>query len=493
MIWNLESWEHPCYNVNNGRCVSLFKWKNSKYLIYEETTNNIVPILSLKRPHSRALYISIISAFFVNLTCINYIIYILISNNLDIQKTHNNQNILLMILYSYIGGLISKIIFGFLNDRLGPRISYIILIIIISIGTLITYFSKINYYYIFVLNGFSWGGLILSDLWVITMFDINIIGITTGLLGCIYNLSYLFAFQFSRLVLHYIDLSNHIYFILSPNLIILLLIYPIYYFSDDCPYGNLNKLKKQYENSISENNQNTRDNSIHNSVISNENEITSVSSIEISNYSFDNNLNIENILSDINYSNKKCLKSLKNIKILSLLLTYLYASGTELSTFPNVIFKSENININLIFIYFITNSFGTILGGYSSDKNYVFFKIIGKIKIILIFTFLSIIISMIFNNYVDISLNKNISFKYLTITLMLRSFMNNLLQGAIISYIVHIDSNNIGMIYGVISSGGTLGGIIGIILYFNNNVYYTTRIINIFGGCTFVLNTLVLL
>ena len=40
MIWNLESWEHPCYNVNNGRCVSLFKWRNSKHLIYEETTNN---------------------------------------------------------------------------------------------------------------------------------------------------------------------------------------------------------------------------------------------------------------------------------------------------------------------------------------------------------------------------------------------------------------------------------------------------------------------
>ena len=51
MIWNLESWQQPCYNINNGRCLSLFKWKNTKNIIYEETTNNISPFLSFKRPH----------------------------------------------------------------------------------------------------------------------------------------------------------------------------------------------------------------------------------------------------------------------------------------------------------------------------------------------------------------------------------------------------------------------------------------------------------
>ncbi len=40
---------------------AIFRWKNSRNLIYEEQTGNIIPILSLKRPHSRVLHISLIA------------------------------------------------------------------------------------------------------------------------------------------------------------------------------------------------------------------------------------------------------------------------------------------------------------------------------------------------------------------------------------------------------------------------------------------------
>ena len=68
MLWKLEDWQYPCYNINNGRCKALLKWNNAKNIIYEETTNNIIPILSLKRPHSRAFHLSLLLIILIFVT-----------------------------------------------------------------------------------------------------------------------------------------------------------------------------------------------------------------------------------------------------------------------------------------------------------------------------------------------------------------------------------------------------------------------------------------
>ena len=60
-MWLPTDWQYPCYNPNNGRMKAIFRWKNSRNLIYEEQTGNIIPILSFTRPHSRVLHISLIA------------------------------------------------------------------------------------------------------------------------------------------------------------------------------------------------------------------------------------------------------------------------------------------------------------------------------------------------------------------------------------------------------------------------------------------------
>ena len=109
----MENWQEPCYNINNGRCKSILRWKNTKNIIYEETTNNIIPILSIKRPHSRAFHLSIIinfSNFFIfyhpiSLNLIKYSInnklYDKRDNSLDIVKNDNDDYVVVMQYHRY--------------------------------------------------------------------------------------------------------------------------------------------------------------------------------------------------------------------------------------------------------------------------------------------------------------------------------------------------------------------------------------------------------
>ena len=486
MLWKLEDWQYPCYNINNGRCKALLKWNNSKNIIYEETTNNIIPILSLKRPHSRAFHLSIILIILIFITQFHLISFNYIKSSYynELKNDIIRTELRYTTIYLYIGSTISRAIFGYIADRIGIRISYCILIflsVLFGISNIIFDNPILK-----ILNGIISGGFVLSELWVITMFDTNILGVTTGILGGVGNFGIGIIYIINYTLISSIDEKLLIYYIYWPYILLLLTIYPIYYLSDDCPYGNYIELKKLYnENENIENIEN-----IDNTIYSNGN----------TNYSLDNNINIENIVIDISFSKSKCFNVFKNIKLLAICLTYLYSFGIELTIYSNlpILLKIEdsislNKKILLVFAFSAINLLGRSIGGYISDKNYELFKIIGKIKIILIFISSTTLCGTILNNFMQSLNSSDEKYSQLLLLIILWSFSNNLLQGTIIGVIPHMDSSNMGVVLGSIASFGSIGGILGNIIFMYYDDYTSLKIINIFGVTTFMINTFILL
>jgi len=486
MIWKLEDWQFPCYNVNNGRCKALLKWNNSKNIIYEETTNNIIPILSLKRPHSRAFHLSTILIIVIFITQFHLISFDFIKISYHKEKSNEiiKKNLRYSTIYLYIGATISRVIFGYISDRIGVRLSYCFIIIISIISGIINIIYENNI--LKMLNGFISAGFVLSEIWVITMFDTNILGITTGILGGIGNSGVGIIYSLNYFAIKNLDKIYLDYYIYWPYILLALFIFPIYYLSDDCPYGNYIELKRLYKERHDDIEQN-----IDNTIYSNND----------TNYSLDNNINIENIVADISFTTNNFLKTFKNAKIISLCLTYLYSFGLELTLYSNlpILLKIEdtiklNKRIYLVIIFSSINLIGRPLGGYICDKNYAIFKIIGKIKQLLIFTLINIAIGVIINSHMHEYYHNNENYYKITfILIILWSFTNNLIQGTIIGIIPHIDSSNIGVILGYIASFGTIGGILGNILFIYLSNYNAIRFINVFGLITIFLNMLILL
>lgn len=450
-MWKLEDWQYPCYNVDNGRCKSLLKWNKTYNLIYEEQTKNISPILTIKRPHSRSFYLSLFGLILsfcaiFNFNSIYFLHHTIDSNNLRIDN---------MILFS--SAMITRFFISLISDKYGIRITYSILLLIASIIGILK-ILLIEYTIISrVLTGFYGilgGSFVLSETWVIIMFDTSILGLVTGIIGGFGNFGSAIVF-----LINY-NLPN-IYYCNWIYILMIILSFIIYKFSDDCPYGNFSEIIQEYNNSV----HNNLDNTIY------------------SNYSNDNEINLENIVNDIECNiNKKCI----NIKIFALSLIYLYSFGLEMTLYSNLFIFTEYENesnkdkILIIFYFSILNIICRPLGGYISDIQYKHFKIIGKIKIMILFQIATLCFGSLYYNTMFIHY------------LILLSGSNNLLQGSIIGIIPHINSKNLGINLGIISGVGILGGIIGNILFY----YYNNKAllyINIYNTFTLILNIFCLL
>lgn len=441
-MWKLEDWQYPCYNVDNGRCKSLLKWNKTYYLIYEEQTKNISPILTIKRPHSRAFYLSLFGLILSFCGVFNfnsiYLLYYNISSD-DVRI----ENIIL-----FSSAMISRFVISFVSDKYGIRIIYSILLLVTALigilKILLIEYTTVSR----VLTGF-YGILgcsfVLSETWVVIMFDVSILGLVTGIIGGFGNFGSVIVF-----LVNY-NLPN-IYYCNWIYILMIILSCIIYKYSDDCPYGNFNELIKEYNNS-------------NNTILDN--------TVE-SDYSNDNDINLEIIVNDIECNlEKKCI-NVKNIKIFTLSLIYLYSFGLEMTLYSNIFILTEYAHkdkILVLFYFSILNIICRPLGGYISDIHYKYFKIIGKIKIMILFQIVSLIFCYL---YYD---------RMLICYLILLSGFNNLLQGSIIGIIPHINSKNLGINLGIISGFGILGGIIGNILfyYYNNKALLYINIYNIFS------------
>tara|TARA_B110000483_G_scaffold10021_1_gene11848 strand:+ start:2198 stop:3556 length:1359 start_codon:yes stop_codon:yes gene_type:complete len=452
-MWKLEDWQYPCYNVNNGRCKSLLKWNKTYNFIYEEQTKNISPILTIKRPHSRSFYLSLFGLILSFCAIFNFnSIYLLYYN-----ITSNDVRIDNIIIFS--SAMITRFFISLFSDKYGIRIIYSILLLATALigilKILLIKYTTISR----VLTGFYGilgGSFVLSETWVIIMFDVDNLGLITGIVGGLGNFGSAIVF-----LINY-NLPN-IYYCNWVYILMIILSFIIYKYSDDCPYGNFNEIIKEHNNNNNRNLDNTID----------------------SNYTNDNEINLEVIVNDIECNLERKCSSMKNMKIFTLSLIYLYSVGLEMTLYSNIIIlteyenKSNKDKILVIFYFSILNIICRPIGGYISDIQYKYFKIIGKIKIMILFQLFTLIFGALYYNTMLIHY------------LILLSGCNNLLQGSIIGIIPHINSKNLGINLGVISGFGILGGIIGNILfyYFKNTMLY----INIYNTFTFILNIFCLL
>ena len=454
-MWKLEDWQYPCYNISNGQCKSIIKWNKTYKLIYEEQTHNISPILTLKRPHSRAFYLSLFGLLLSFCALFNFnSIYLL---HYDIKP--NSICIDNIILFS--SAMITRFCINFIADKYGIRITYSILLLISAIVGILKLFL-IEYtttrIVLSVFYGILGGSFVLSETWVIIMFDTSILGLVTGIIGGFGNFGSVLVF----IINNYLP---NTYYCNWVYVLMIILSFIIYKYSDDCPYGNFTEIKHAY-NSSSNNN---LDNTIN------------------SNYSNDNEINLENIVNNIEINiQDKCI-SIKNIKIFTLALVYLFSFGFEMTLYTNIFIlteyedKSTEDKIYIMFLFSILNLICRPLGGYISDIQYKYFKIIGKIKIMILFQIATLIINNLYYN--------NMSKYYL----LLLSGFNNLLQGSIIGIIPHINSKNLGINFGIISGFGILGGIVGNILFYYFDYQNVFKYINTYNITVLILNIFCLL
>ena len=445
-MWKLEDWQYPCYNIKNGRCNAILKWNKSYKLIYEEQTKNIIPILSLKRPHSRSFYLSLCALILSFCGLFNFNSIYLFQYDISI----NNVRIYNVILFS--SAALTRFTIGLISDRYGIRLTYSVLLLfsgMIGILKLFLIQYTIIRRVLTIFYGILGGSFVLSEIWVIIMFDTSILGLVTGIIGGFGNFGSILVF----LINSYLP---NIYYFIWIYVLMIILSFIIYKYSDDCPYGNYNEYTHTHTN-------------LDNTITSNDNNLDNTIT---SHYSNDNNINIENIINDIEFNfDTKC-----NSKIFILALIYLYSFGLELTLYSNLILLK---NVNNIYMFSISNIICRPVGGYISDIQYKHFKIIGKIKAMFFFQICTLIIS-------NITLELN--FK-----IMLLSCFNNLLQGSIIGIIPHINSKNIGFNFGIISGFGIIGGIIGNILLYYLTIEKTLRYITIYNFSTLILNIFCLL
>ena len=432
-MWKLEDWQYPCYNIKNGRCNAILKWNKSYKLIYEEQTKNIIPILSLKRPHSRSFYLSLCALILSFCGLFNFNSIYLFQYDISIDNVRIDNVIL------FSSAALTRFTIGLISDRYGIRLTYSVLLLfsgMIGILKLFLIQYTIIRRVLTIFYGILGGSFVLSEIWVIIMFDTSILGLVTGIIGGFGNFGSILVF----LINSYLP---NIYYFIWVYVLMIILSFIIYKYSDDCPYGNYN----EYTN-------NNLDNTI------------------TSHYSNDNNINIENIINDIEFNfDTKC-----NSKIFILALIYLYSFGLELTLYSNLILLN---NVNKIYMFSISNIICRPVGGYISDIQYKHFKIIGKIKTMFFFQICTLIIS-------------NITLE-LHFQIILLSCFNNLLQGSIIGIIPHINSKNIGFNFGIISGFGIIGGIIGNILFNYLTIEKTLRYITIYNFSTLILNIFCLL
>ena len=505
-MWLISEWTYPCFNVNNGRCMHILRWKNSKNMIFEEQTGRLIPILSFLRPHSRALHISwitlmicfcqwfsVMSMFpilqkpYCDSNC-NSCTFRNISNEQceNCFKYDNKDNygcggieltkMYLITILNSIGSIISRIIVGSLSDRYGVRYVYIGLILITLVGSIIHIINPEWIVYTSVINGLIGGSFVLSELWIMQMFDISILGIVAGIIGGLGNagggLVYLingniYDICIQNINIEYVMICSRIC-LMWPSLLLICLIFIIYKYADDCPLGTFQELKKYYEDTIHNTEQNQIDDlNLDDTIIERETVITDIDDITPNNIRH----------------------NLKNYRILILSFAYMIAFGLEVTLYSNLIlYLQDNLSMshkdtsNYVGIYGLITIIARPLGGFISDKLFNYYDFSGRIKFVSLTMFIKGIIGIIFAK------NKPSIF-----IIVIWSIFTNLAEGAIFGLLSYVGNTSIGVNTSIIGSFGAIGALLGNIMYNLIGGYLTFRIFGYLGVISSVITMFVML
>lgn len=151
------------------------------------------------------------------------------------------------------GTIILRILIGAIADGIGIRTTYAILLVSTSIpGFLLSASQGYQAVYAFrFLVSFAGASFVLTQLWTTTMFDLNVVGIANAtsagwgnLGGGVAQLLNTAVYQGCKAAGRTNDLAWRTTLVWSPAVIISLGV-AVFFFSDDCPYGNFRDLKKK--------------------------------------------------------------------------------------------------------------------------------------------------------------------------------------------------------------------------------------------------------
>ena len=238
--WTEADWDKPGYNPKNGKVKSLFRWEGTnRGQLFHPVTNQIVPVLSFARPHSRAFHF----AWFNFFVC--FIMWFAIApvmptvkkpkcaaSDSDICKECAIQfpnedmkfsgqkdvegapkgakdkkckvcypyegraqgragcgglgltdyQVQVSTLVGISGTVILRVLIGPISDGTGIRIAYTILLILSSIPGFLLAASQ-GYAAVVIFRfvvGFAGASFVLTQLWTTTMFDLNVVGIANA-------------------------------------------------------------------------------------------------------------------------------------------------------------------------------------------------------------------------------------------------------------------------------------------------------------------------
>jgi MFS transporter, NNP family, nitrate/nitrite transporter len=394
-----------------------------------------IKLFSFKTPQMRAFHITWIAFFFCFFGWFGIApLMAIVRDELALTKSQIGN----IIIASVSITIFARLIIGYMCDRIGPRITYSIVLIFSSIPVMFIGLSQS--YESFLLFRLAIGvigaSFVVTQYHMSVMFAPNVVGTANAVTAGWGNMGGGAAQVIMPLILAvfiglgFVETSAWRYAMVVPGVILFALGIIYYKYTVDTPEGNFKDLKK-------------------------------------SNPDF--------------FSSKKEAKgsfliALRDYRVWGLFLIYGACFGVEL-TINNVaaIYFKDYFNLNLSTAGFIAGLFGLInlfaraLGGWFGDKAGIRFGLKGRV----IFLFIVVLAEGI-----TLILFSRMTALYLSVaSMMLFSLFVQLSTGATFSVVPFVNKKAIGSISGIVGAGGNVGAVAAGFLFKAENINYPTALL----------------
>jgi NNP family nitrate/nitrite transporter-like MFS transporter len=329
--------------------------------------------------------------------------------------------------------IFARLLFGWLCDRIGPRLCYSILLIFGSLPVMFIGFS--NSYESFLLFRLAIGligaSFVITQYHTSVMFAPNVVGTANATVAGWGNMGggatlIVMPLVFSAfLAAGYVDADAWRYAMIIPGVALLIMGFVYYFFTQDTPEGNLSDLRK-------------------------------------------NNADYKAKKGDEKGS---FVSALRDYRVWILFLAYGACFGIEI-TIDNIatLYFVDNFHLGLKEAGIIAGTFGMMnifaraLGGIFGDKAGKKFGLKGRIIILGVFLLLEGVGIMIFSAMDTLT--------WAIVTMLLFALFLKMSNGATYSVVPFINKKAIGAVSGIVGAGGNVGAVLAGLLFTSNDVSY---------------------
>jgi NNP family nitrate/nitrite transporter-like MFS transporter len=352
----------------------------------------------------------------------------IIRQDLHLTKTQIGN----IIIASVAITIFARLFFGWLCDKIGPRISYSILLLIGSLPVIFIGFS--NSYESFLLFRLAIGvigaSFVITQYHTSVMFAPNVVGTANAMVAGWGNMGggvtlMIMPLIFSAFVgLGYTDALAWRYSMVVPGVGLFVMAFVYYFFTEDTPAGNLKDIKSRN---------------------------ASETSSEKSAVSF--------------------WTACKDIKVWMLFLAYGACFGIEI-TIDNIatLYFVDNFHLGLreagiiAGLFGMMNIFARALGGVFGDKAGKKFGLQGRIIMLSIFLLLEGLGIILFS-HIDVLL-------WAIVTMLIFALFLKMSNGATYSVVPFVNKHAIGTVSGIVGAGGNVGAVLAGLLFTSEQLNY---------------------